>query len=82
MSKSFVGIVKRVLGCFQKGTHRGREDRNFTLLEILKYLTGIRRQTDGEELGRKEMNIHIVSGSGLILFYRYLKHLIPNTKYI
>ena len=74
--------MKRVLGCFQKGTHRGREDRNFTLLEILNIWQAIEDEQVEESQGRKELNIHIVSGSGLILFYKHLKHLILNTKYI
>ena len=44
---------EKSIGLFSEGTHIGREDRNFTLLEILKYLTGIRRQTDGDELGKE-----------------------------
>lgn len=43
---------KEYWASFQKGAHRGREDRKLTLLETLhsavKYLTGVRRGADGE----------------------------------
>lgn len=70
MLKSLVGIIEKS-GLFSEGNTQGREDRNFTLLEILTIWQAIEDEQMEESREEKEMNIHIVSGSGLMLFYKY-----------